>query len=235
MNKISQLCPTRARVEGAKKLLDSVMNTADNPERVEVLFYADNDDPQLDGYQKLVDGFDDRVLLEIGEPMSPSKSWNIIAKRCSGDMLAMANDDLFYQAKGWDTKLDEKSLEYPDGIFCFYFNDNMWDGERCCFPIVSRLWYDTLGYFTPGFFQGLWNDAWIQEMAKGVGRLIYIPDWTNQSTSVHEHWTTLPNRPQDETTKRRRQAGMANNDRTAFNNHADKMNAEIEKLKKLLR
>ena len=51
---ISLLCPTRQRPEMAHKYMESVLSTASQPQRVELLFYLDFNDPMLHRYHDTV-------------------------------------------------------------------------------------------------------------------------------------------------------------------------------------
>jgi FkbM family methyltransferase len=124
-------------------------------------------------------------LLLIGEPIGISKSWNELAARCQGDLLIMAADDQTYSDRGWDNRLDQEVEKFPDQIFCMWFNDGHWGEKLCTFPIVSRQWCLTLGYFTTGIFECLYDDLWIMDLAKRVDRLHYIPDVLTE----HFHWS----------------------------------------------
>ena len=55
-----------------------------------------------------------------------------------------------------------------------WFNEGHWGEKLCTFPIVSREWYATLGYFTTGIFECLYDDIWITDLAHRVDRLHYI-------------------------------------------------------------
>lgn len=188
---ISLLCPTRERPDKALGLILSVLETAIYPERVEVLFYIDEDDRTRADYIKKFRSREQdlkrfrRCLFAIGDPVGISKAWNELASRCEGNLLVMAADDQTYNDSGWDTRLDEEVLRYPDDIFCMWFNDGHWQDKLCTFPIVSRKWYETLGYFTSGMFECLYDDLWIMEIAQKVGRLNYIPDILTE----HFHWS----------------------------------------------
>lgn len=203
MNRIiSLLCPTRGRPDRICVMIESVIKTTEKLENVEILFYIDSDDDKKDDYivsiNNLLNKYNNpfkRVLPHIGEPMSVSKSWNIIAEKCEGDILVMANDDEVWITKGWDRRLNEEADKFPDDIYCIYFDDGV--NKGCSFPMVSRKWYETLGYFTPGIFKFLANDTWIQHIAQYIERLHYVPD------VLVEHRHYLYNKSEmDETYKR---------------------------------
>jgi glycosyl transferase/beta-hydroxylase protein BlmF len=191
INVVSLLCPTRGRPAFAERLMESVARTAAQPKRVELLFYVDGDDPERAGYEAFAARLTQgpialgRCTVFVGEPMSVSRSWNVLARQSVGDLLVMANDDQVYVDAGWDARLDAEVDAYPDGIFCMWFNDGINGGCHCAFPIVSRVWCETLGYFTPGIFEFLYNDTWVMDIAARVGRTHYIPDVLVE----HRHFT----------------------------------------------
>lgn len=184
MNRIiSLLCPTRGRPDRVCVMIESVIETTEKLENVEILFYIDSDDDKKGDYivsiNNLLNKYNNpfkRVLPHIGEPMSISKSWNIIAEKCEGDILVMANDDEVWITKGWDRRLNEEADKFPDDIYCIHFDDGNLHGEGCPFPMVSRKWYETLGYFTPGIFNFAANDSFIYYIAKYIERIHYVPD-----------------------------------------------------------
>jgi hypothetical protein len=178
---ISLLCPTRGRPKGAERLARSIQRSAAFPGRVEVLFYVDSDDEEREAYRALHESAKTRFknlkgcVVVIGEPMSVSKSWNIIAERSTGDVLIMANDDQVYVDYGWDTRLDHEAEKYPDGVYCMWFDDGGYGADHCTFPMISRTWYKAVGYYAPGIFEFIHNDTWIWDIGKRVGREHYIP------------------------------------------------------------
>lgn len=88
----------------------------------------------------------------------------------------MANDDEVWITKGWDRRLNEEADKFPDDIYCIYFDDGYIHDKGCSFPMISRKWFETLGYFTPGIFKFLANDTWIEYTARYIDRLHYVPD-----------------------------------------------------------
>lgn len=178
----SILTPTRNRPANCERFIKSVYNSTKTRKNVEMLFYVDEDDPAIEAYkslhwhaQKEYEGFK-KIEFVFDNPMSVSKSWNIIAERCIGDVLIMGNDDLVYQTDGWDEKLDQELNIYKDdNIYVAWMNDNINFEKHCAFPIVSRQWYECLGRFTPGCFNFGYNDTWIFDVGKMLDRCHYIP------------------------------------------------------------
>lgn len=188
---ISLLAPTRGRPDQAIRLALSVLQTASQPKRVELLFYVDSNDAEqknyIQAFQQHKAEFDRflRCSLMIGEPIGISKAWNELAARSQGDLLIMAADDQTYNTSGWDDRLLTEIQRFEDEIFCAWFNDGHWGEKLCTFPIVSRRWCLTLGYFTTGLFECLYDDLWIMDLAQRLDRLHYIPHVLTE----HLHWS----------------------------------------------
>lgn len=188
---ISLLCPTRGRAAQAMRLALSVVQTASQPERIELLFYVDSNDPEKVTYEKALQQHKSqldrlrRCLVVVAEPIGISKAWNILAAVSQGSLLVMAADDQTYNTTGWDDRLLAEIQRFPDEIFCMWFNEGHWGENLCTFPIVSRKWCVTLGYFTTGLFECLYDDLWIMDLAQRLDRLHYIPDVLTE----HLHWS----------------------------------------------
>ena len=86
----------------------------------------------------------------------------------------MGNDDLLYRTPGWDRTVEKNTDTFPDDIYCMWMNDGINGESHCAFPIDSKKWCDTLGYFTPGVYNFGYNDTWIFEVAQLVGRTHFI-------------------------------------------------------------
>lgn len=182
---LSLLCPTRSRCAWVRDFLDSVRRTAVAPGRIEALFYVDDDDPDLEEYRELFErarwtfGEVGRCELVVGEPVGVPAAWNRLAEQSTGDLLMMANDDQLYVEHGWDTALDRRVGEltrlHPDGVLCLYFDAGQYPEGGCDFPILSRTWYETVGYFTPTIFQQWEVERWLFDIAQRLGRLHPVP------------------------------------------------------------
>lgn len=192
MKTLSLLCPTRGRATLATRYAKSICDTATYPDRCEVLFYVDNDDPTMEQYIKLFDVLRDtkvfkRLGLITGPRKSVSVSWNDLALQSEGDILIMGNDDIVFATEGWDVRLEQEAAKYSDDIYCLFFHDTVHNNPTfCAFPMVSRKWYETLGYFTPGVFDFQYNDTWISDLADRIGRKRKISDVVME----HRHWKT---------------------------------------------
>ena len=162
---ISILTPTRQRPNRLSEFVMSVYQHTEEKDRVEMLMYVDRDDPTKDQYMDFLlhckSEFPDflRVHMIFDEPKSVSKSWNDLYARSVGDIIIMGNDDLLYRTPSWDRMVELESNIFNDDIYCMWMDDRINRESHCAFPIVSRKWCETLGYFTPGVFHFGYNDT----------------------------------------------------------------------------
>lgn len=180
---LSLLCPTRVRPREASRLARSVSRTAVDPARVELLFYVDDDDPAVDAYRRLGAatrgglGRLRRCAVHVEPPIGVPRAWNELAARAEGDLLLMANDDQVYVDHGWDVALDRAvaGAAATDGILCAYFEAGQYPDGAADFPIVSRRWYELLGYFAPTQFRQWEVENWMFGIARRIDRLVTVP------------------------------------------------------------
>ena len=162
--------------------------------------------------------------------MSVSKSWNTLAQKCSGSLLMMANDDQLYIDYGWDYHLDKYVGESRDEIFAMFFEDGQYPPDGGDFPIVSRRWYETLGYFTPGIFEFWYNEAWIFDVANRLQRIIRIPKVLVEHLHYSNYKAVL-----DDTYKRHRlNFEKSDRDYALFERTGVEREAAAEKLRPLM-
>ncbi|MFB7631313.1 aspartyl/asparaginyl beta-hydroxylase domain-containing protein [Streptomyces sp. NPDC056149] len=233
---LSLLCPTRNRVDNLNAFLRSVQRTAAAPGRIEVLCYVDEDDPALSQYRELFDrarwryGAIGRCALHVGPPIGVAAAWNQLAEHAGGDFLLMANDDQLYVDYGWDVALDRRAGElaelHGDDVLCLYFDAAQYPEGGCDFPIVSRSWYETLGYFVPTIFQQWEVEKWVFDLAQRLGRLYPVP----KVFVEHRHYQDYK-APFDDTYQRHRMTrGKSIADHALFLRTEHRRVAEVDKL-----
>ena len=190
MKSYALLCPTRGRVQGALRFAKSVLATADYLERLSLLFYLDDDDSELERYRSTLNSLQENINSEVsiniiqGPRIGVPRAVNLLAEKCQAEILLYASDDQVYIDRGWDVKLEEEIAKIPDKIFCFWYNDGRESKNFCTFPIVSRQWVDTLGYFFFPFFEHYFTDTWVWMLAKSIKRDVYLPG----IMAEHLHW-----------------------------------------------
>ena len=227
----SILTPTRNRPEKCQRFVESIKRTTREHGRIELLFYIDNDDPSMGKYRKIEEVYTTdflRIKMFEGPAKSVSKSWNDIAAISNGDYLIMGNDDLVYDTVSWDQKLERHLVNLEDPYHMCWVNDDINGNRHCAFPIISKEWYKTVDYFTPGVFHFGYNDTWVYDVAKRIGRHKYFGDILVK----HLHFSHNPSE-RDDTTERNRTQEKGNlykKDLVIFNQTATIRQRDAEKI-----
>ncbi len=236
---ISILTPTRQRPNRLSEFIMSVYQHTEEKNRVEMLMYVDRDDPTKDQYMDFFvhcqTEFKDflRIHFVFDEPKSVSKSWNDLYERSVGDIIIMGNDDLLYRTPSWDRMVELESNKFEDEIYCMWMDDRINRENHCAFPIVSRKWCETLGYFTPGVFHFGYNDTWVFDIAQKINRCRFL----GGVVAEHMHFASQK-APYDETYARNRTQSydFYELDRQIFDSEAmrEKRIEDAIKLKKVM-
>jgi len=185
------ICPTRGRPHRLKEFIESALTTATHPERVDIELYIDDDDQKITQYETVISNLrknfsNSLISSTLGPSIGVPRAANLLFYQSTADIFMTSNDDQVFIDHGWDTRLDIEIEKYQDDIFCIWFNDN-WESQNfCTFPIISRKWVETLGYFQFPFFEHYFVDAWIWMLAKAIDRDNYI----HEIIVEHRHWKT---------------------------------------------
>ena len=175
---ISILTPTRKRPYNVQRMADSLIESCSGNHMIELILRLDLEDEKP--YMKEVKVKNCSHLgltFVLDEPTFPNLSvlWNDCLKYATGDIIQMGGDDLIYPTKNWDELVvQEFKSAFPNGIGFIYGPDGIFYSNLGTHGFVSRLWVDTLGYFTPQQGFTYYNDNWIFEVATLAGRRHYI-------------------------------------------------------------
>lgn len=167
---ISILCPTRARPENVKRLVDSILSNTSKSDYVEILFYVDNDDStfpvEVEVHQN--------VKVFRGPNIWISNAHNFLYVQSRGTILFSAGDDMIFQTQGWDSLVRKKFELIPDGIGLLFGNDlGTHSGKIATHGFFHRNWIDALGTWVQPGRGSLW-DLWSTENAQILKRLFYL-------------------------------------------------------------
>ena len=183
---ISICCPSRGRPEYAKRLYDSILDTAEA--EIEFLLYLNDDDPELDKYFE--EFKDTEVDPIVGKDQSTCYSWNLMCDKASHDIVMLMGDDVQVKTKDWDQLIVEQFDKYEDKILMVVPSDGrrkgtknlgnevkLWEDKPlpAAHFAVHKNWTNTLGYLAPAFFWH-WNvDTYTQKVARKLNRCLYLP------------------------------------------------------------
>ena len=161
---IAILLPTRGRAEMLERSVKSVIDLADNPAKVQLMFGFDNDDEIGINYftEELQPWLDDNNVTYTAMTFAPlgyirlNEYVNELARKSDANWLVFWNDDAVMETKGWDTEIMKHQGEFK--LLAFHTHN---DHPYSIFPIVPREWLDLLGYLSPHQI----SDAWLSQQA----------------------------------------------------------------------
>lgn len=162
---ISILLPTRGRKEMLKRSLESLITTASNPGRLEVLLGLDNDDVDVIEYIKteiapFLQEHKVECRAQIFKPLGYTQLHtyvNTLAGASTGEWLFFWNDDAIMDSTGWDDEICKRDGEFK----LLAPTDNHEGHPYAIFPIVPRDWFMLMGHLS----QNAQNDAWLSHIA----------------------------------------------------------------------
>lgn len=199
----SYLLPTRERPEKLMKMLKSMRDTCKSPGAIEVLIYIDSDDERRTDYQCLMnkekEAFNDfyRVSFIFEDRVGVPRAYNRLASVSVGAFIFVGNDDLIFRTKDWDALIRISiqsisdpgtriaTLYYPNDGLNFTYSTSLYQESSAffqgrpphsAFPIVSREWYEALGYLFPEYFEHYFIDTWLFYIADFNRTLAPFPE-----------------------------------------------------------
>jgi hypothetical protein len=173
------LLSTRGRPEKLQEVFASLKKSTVGKDKISLWLYVDEDDAVT---RKVIDA---NGFPEIGFPVH----WHIgfrtpdwgrpfhILRDAAGphaEVYMMANDDVRFETIGWDNVLREQYARYPDGIVLACPYDPV-APEIATFPILGGSWINTNGCIYAGYFHYWFDDMWLDQIGRMIGRYINIP------------------------------------------------------------
>jgi glycosyltransferase involved in cell wall biosynthesis len=174
---ISVLVPTRQRPDMLLRMLTSLFDTADQPERLETVLYIDDDDTATQELK--LDKWNIRRL--VGPRQAMGRLNAICYAHSFGDIIILGNDDVVVRTRGWDTRIRQEVDRFHDQIYLFYPNDLYKGKKLSVFPILSRTTCDAIGDPFPADYRGAFIDVHIMDIFRqlegcGHKRVSFLSD-----------------------------------------------------------
>ena len=179
---VSVLLPTRGRIEPVKKSVQSLLDTAIEPENIEILFRLDDDDDtdpeelqSLHSHVKIITG------PRLKGYQSLDKFYNELCEIATGEWLFLWNDDAVMLSDCWDLFLLEEcenKLLVQVGEEAMFSNLNPMECFTSPFPIMNKRYYEILGHFSLSYY----NDTYV-----GVVMML-----AEQMCKTHRNWNGEP-------------------------------------------
>lgn len=187
---INLMLPTRGRVQGLKRFVESAITLADNPGLLRFSFLTDHDDAPTNQWTRslLWQGKHTIVDHETDGPHL-ARYYNRLYYESIfqelGTLVSMVADDMYFETKGWDSLVLDRMNKYDGRAFVYGDDCNVQHEKMAVNCFTSRLVVD--GTCTGEFMWGRWRaniiDVVWTEIARRAGILEYIPELK----IVHDH------------------------------------------------
>jgi hypothetical protein len=183
--KFSLFLNSRKRPHLLRNFLNSVYQTTNNKNSIEVIVRYDDDDDLTHAVSNNNFGLDIK-FIRGPRPDNLIASYNKMVKTANGENLFVCNDDISILTKNWDQialdKIDEykKEQEISDDIYYCKTYCNSADRDLtagyCSFPIISKKATEVLGFFMYETFKTLGGDSSIYRLYAEIARVINIEE-----------------------------------------------------------
>lgn len=170
---ISLLLPTRQRPTQLARLVDSIIATTSRPESVQIVTYIDDDDTSYDDLDFGIEWVKVRGPRESGGIVNLSAMWNACYAVSSGDIVMHCGDDIVFRTLGWDQVVYDTFDSYPDNLL-FAFGQDGYQVSFGTHGFIHRDWVDTVGFLFPPRFSSDYNDTFLNDVSKLIGRHVEI-------------------------------------------------------------
>lgn len=157
-----------------RSVVETALDTAFSPEKLEIVFYIDEDDVDSQNTVKEITA----AKAVIGPRIVLSQCWNECQKVASHDVYMHCGDDILFKTVGWDLSVMTQFRKHPDRIAFVYGRDGIQPNTFGTHGFIHKNWVDTVGYFVPPYFSCDYNDTWLNDVSKMIGRHFYIDIYT---------------------------------------------------------
>ena len=167
------MCPTRARPDRCRQMLESFLATR-RGRRTRIVCYVADDDPARAAYEALQPPPGEppsAIRFEFGPRRTIIEVFNTLAATHAADFYAEVNDDHLYRTDGWDLKLVAAlRAQGGSGMACPRL-ENLPSAV-----MVSADCVRALGWFSPPGFRHQYVDNAINDLYGAAGLLRLAPD-----------------------------------------------------------
>jgi hypothetical protein len=171
---ISIIFATRGRPELLVDVFNSLGRNTAKKDLTSVWIYVDDDDTAT------LQAIEKKIFPDAGIPVH----WHVAPRtgglgechqalyKASGrtsQVYVTTVDDAQFDTPGWDDVVRAKYDEYPDGVLLAFPHDPN-TADQATYPILGWGWLKALGHVYPGYFPYWFDDKWVDEIGRMVGR-----------------------------------------------------------------
>jgi glycosyltransferase involved in cell wall biosynthesis len=230
---IAIIVPTRKRSKAVTELVETIVNTADDFSKIEILFYIDPDDVESEKcILELTSTYGNNIKYTSSrENLNLSQMWNYAYDKLNtSDIIMLCGDDIRFRTNSWDTIVRNEFLQVDDKILLVYGDDKHHGINHATHSFVHKRWIEASGFWLPPYFCADYVDTWLFEVATQISRIKYLPNVVTE----HMHFS-LGKSAFDETTERKSAAANKEHPARIYEqthdercDHADKLLQHIK-------
>jgi len=175
--KILVIVPTRGRPENARDLIQTFRDTVFDRELTDLKFVIDDDDPEIEGYRRVLDGNQDgNVSYDVSKRMRMGPTLNRAAVKYSHDydVIGFLGDDHRFRTDEWDLALVRSIADSQAAI---RYGDDLLQGENLPTAVfLTSNIVKVLGYMAPPELVHMYLDNFWKDFGSNLGILKYEPE-----------------------------------------------------------
>lgn len=171
---ISLLVPSRYRPNQLVEMWRSAVETAVDPDALEMIVRVDDDDRAYDTLRST--GNRGQIRWVVGPRDVLSKNWNEAYAKARGDIVMHCADDIRFRSQDWDLHVITAFDKVLDKIAFVHGRDGVHDSNLGTHGFLHRRWVEAVGYFVPPYFSSDFNDLWLTQVADLIGRRVFLQD-----------------------------------------------------------
>jgi len=175
--KFSILHPSRRRPDKSFETIQKWLFRAGENTDIELIVSLDDDDPDLERYQRLYKG----LKVIVNQNRSAIDAVNNAAVASTGEVLIVVSDD-FECPRNWALTLDRILRGRQDYLLKISDGTQMY---IVTLPIMDRVYYKRFGYIYHPDFRHMFSDTHLTHVADVLGKLYMRNDLLFQ----HNHYS----------------------------------------------
>jgi glycosyltransferase involved in cell wall biosynthesis len=175
---ISVIVATRGRPQMLAQFFDSLRETTARKDLASLWLYVDDDD------KVTLEAIEKKSLPDPGLPVhwhvgpqtgglgeTHQALWKASGR--SSQIYVTAVDDARFGTRSWDDIVRQTYDAYPDGVLLAFPHDPM-TADQATLPIFGWGWLNTLESVYPGYFPYWFDDKWVDDIGRMVGRCVKL-------------------------------------------------------------
>lgn len=176
--KILVKLPSRGRPKKLIKALDSIVDNIQDKENTFISLTLDSDDDTVnnESFISQIRTRQAKISIEWGLSTSKIHAVNRSIPDIEWNVIVIGSDDIFFNFFGFDSIIRaEMNGHFPDGDGYLHFHEKDSGSVLCVMTVCDKKYYDRFGYIYHEDYKSLFSDNEQMEVAKILGRYIYIP------------------------------------------------------------